>query len=83
MNSDSFYIPTKYLNSTIGDFVIVFSRCGLDDTAQKVQQRLLAEKKLVLCLTDTDLISMINQKMNGQDPLNSLENMYYTMCKNQ
>ncbi len=83
MNSDSFYIPTKYLNSTIGDFVIVFSRCGLDDTAKKVQQRLLAEKKLVMCLTDTDLISMINQKMNGQEPLNSLENMYYTMCKNQ
>lgn len=83
MNSDSFYIPTKYLNSTIGNFVIVFSRCGLDDTAQKVQQRLLAEKKLVMCLTDIDLISMINQKMNGQEPLNSLENMYYTMCKNQ
>lgn len=83
MNSDSFYIPTKYLNSTVGNFVIVFSRCGLDDTAKKVQQRLLAEKKLVLCLTDTDLISMINQKMNGQEPLSSLENMYYTMCKNQ
>ena len=83
MNSDSFYIPTKYLNSTVGNFVIVFSRCGLDDTAKKVQQRLLTEKKLVLCLTDTDLISMINQRVNGQDPLNSLENMYYTMCKNQ
>lgn len=83
LNSDSFYIPTKYLNSTIGDFVIVLSRCGLDDTAKKVQLRLLSEKKLVLCLTDTDLISMINQKTNGQEPLNSLENMYYTMCKNQ
>lgn len=83
MNSDSFYIPTKYLNSTVGNFVIVFSRCGIDDTAKKVQQRLLTEKKLVLCLTDTDLISMINQRVNGQDPLNSLESMYYTMCKKQ
>ena len=83
MNSDSFYIPTKYLNSVVGDFLIVFSRLGLDDTAKKVQQRLLSEKKLVMCLTDSDLKNMINQKMNGQEPLNSLENIYYTMCKNQ
>ena len=83
LNSDSFYTPTKYLNSLAGNFVIVFSRCGLDETAKKVQQRLLSEKKLVLCLTDSDLINMINQKMNGQEPLNSLENMYYTLCKNQ
>lgn len=83
LNSDSFYIPTKYLNSLVGNFVIVFSRFGLDDTAKIVQQRLLSEKKLVLCLTDSDLIDMINQKMNGQEPLNSLENIYYTMCKNQ
>ena len=82
MNSDSFFIPTKYLNSVVGNFVIVFSRLGLDDTAKKVQQRLLSEKKLVMCLTDSDLINMINQKMNGQEPLNSLENIYYTMCKN-
>lgn len=83
LNSDSFFIPTKYLNSVVGQFAIVFSRCGLDDTAKKVQQRLLSEKKLVLCLNDADLKKMINQKMNGQDPLNSLENMYYTLCKNQ
>lgn len=83
LNSDSFYNPTKYLNSVAGNFVIVFSRCGLDDTAKKVQHRLLSEKKLVLCLTDSDLINMINQKMNGQEPLNSLENMYYTLCKKQ
>lgn len=83
LNSDGFYIPTKYLNSVVGNFVIVFSRLGLDETARKVQQRLLSEKKLVLCLSDSDLINMINQKMNGQEPLNSLENIYYTMCKNQ
>lgn len=83
LNSDSFYIPTKYLNSAIGYFAIVFSRQGLDDTARREQQRLLSEKKLVLCLTDANLIDMINQKMNGQEPLDSLENLYYTMCKNQ
>ncbi len=83
LNSDSFYIPTKYMNSVVGHFVIVFSRLGLDNTAKKVQQKLLSEKILVLCLTDADLKNMINQKINGQEPLNSLENMYYTMCKNQ
>ena len=49
LNSDYFYIPTKYLNTVVGLFLIVFSRFGLDDTAQKVQQRLLSKKKLVLC----------------------------------
>ena len=83
MNSDSFYSPTKYLNLIAGYFIIVFSRCGLDDTAKKFQQKLLLEKKLVMCLTDSDLKNMINQKMNGQEPLNSLENIYYKMCKNQ
>ena len=67
----------------MGNFAIVFSREGLDDTAKKVQQRLLSEKKLVLCLSDANLTDLINQKMNGQEPLDSLENMYYTMCKNQ
>lgn len=81
LNSDSFFIPTKYLNSVVGYFVIVFSRCGLDETAKKVQHNLLSEKKLVLCLNDADLKNMINQKTNGQDPLDSLENMYYTLCK--
>lgn len=83
LNSDSFYIPTKYLNSVVGNFIIVFSRCGLNDTARVLQQKLLSDKKLVMCLTDSDLINMINQKMNGQEPLNSLENIYYTMCKSQ
>lgn len=83
LNSDNFYNPTKYLNSLVGNFAIVFSREGLDDTAKKVQQRLLSEKKLVLCLSDANLTDLINQKMNGQEPLDSLENMYYTMCKNQ
>ena len=83
LNSDNFYNPTKYLNTVVGNFLIALSRFGLDYTAKKVQQRLLSEKKLVLCLTDSDLINMINQKMNGQEPLNSLENIYYTMCKNQ
>lgn len=81
LNSDTFYMPTKYLNSQVGNFAIVFSREGLDENAKKIQLKLLSEKKLVLCLTDSKLIDMINQKMNGQEPLNSMENMFYTLCK--
>lgn len=84
LNPDEFYTPTKYLNSIAGYFVIVLSRLGLDEAAQAFQLKLLSEKnELVLCLTDDDLISMINQKMEGQDPLNSLEEKYFTLCKSK
>lgn len=82
LTSDNLYIPTKYLNSTVGNFVIVFSRKGLDKTAKKSQLKLLSEKKqLVICLTDDDLIDMISQKMKGLNPLNTLESIYYSLCK--
>ena len=82
LSTDDFYKPTKYLNPLVGNFAIIFSRCGLSESAKKCQNNLLIENKLIICLSDSDLINMINQKMNGQDPLCSLENIYYTLCKN-
>jgi len=82
LSTDDFYKPTKYINPLIGNFVIIFSRCGLSAPAKICQMNLLVDNKLVICLSDSDLINMINQKMNGQDPLCSLENIYFTLCKN-
>ena len=83
LNCDDFYKPTKYTNLMTGNFVIVFSRLGLDKNAKVFQLELLNKKILILCLSDDDLISMITQKMNGQDPLNSLEDKFYTLCKSK
>ena len=82
LSADDFYKPTKYINPLVGNFVIIFSRCGLSESAKICQNNLLIENKLIICLSDSDLINMINQKMNGQDPLCSLENIYFTLCKN-
>jgi hypothetical protein len=82
LSTDDFYKPTKYLSPLVGNFAIIFSRCGLSESAKICQNNLLIENKLIICLSDSDLINMINQKMNGQDPLCSLENIYFTLCKN-
>ena len=71
------------MNKLAGNFVIILSRCGLDESAKKFQIKLLEDNKLVMCLSDANLIDLINQKVNGQNPLYSLENMYYTLCKNK
>ena len=83
LNTDQFYNPSKYMNKLAGNFAIVLSRCGLNDSAKKFQIRLLEENRLLLSLSDANLIDLIKQKMNGQNPLYSLENMYYTLCKNK
>ena len=83
LNCDEFYKPTKYTNLMTGNFVIVFSRLGLDKNAKVFQLELLNKKLLILCFSDDDLVTMITQKMNGQDPLNSLEDKFYTLCKSK
>lgn len=83
LTPDEFYNPSKYMNKLAGNFVIILSRCGLDESAKKFQIKLLEDNKLVMCLSDANLIDLINQKVNGQNPLYSLENMYYTLCKNK
>lgn len=81
LNHDQFFNPSKYMNDLTGYFVIIMSRHGLDNSAEKEQQRLMTEKKLMVCLSDENIIDFINQKTNGQNPLDSLENMYYELCR--
>lgn len=83
LNPDQFYNPSKYMNKLAGHFAIVISRCGLDESSKKLQLKLLEEEKLIMCLSDDDLINLINKKMEGEDPLCTLEDMYYTLCQNK
>lgn len=83
LNQDEFYNPSKYMNKLSGNFGIILSRDGLNDSAKKFQMKLLEENKLLLCLSDANLIDLINQKTNGQNPLYSLENLYYSLCKSK
>lgn len=83
LTPDEFYNPSKYMNKLAGNFVIILSRYGLNESAKKFQIKLLEDNKLVMCLSDANLKDLINQKINGQNPLYNLENMYYTLCKNR
>ena len=83
LNPDQFYNPSKYMNKLAGHFAIVISRCGLNESAKKLQLKLLEEEKLIMCLSDFDLINLINHKMQGQDPLCAIEEMYYTLCQHK
>ena len=83
LNQDEFFNPSKYMTKLSGNFAIIFSRCGLDESAKKFQIKLLEENKLLLCLSDANLIDLITQKTNGQNPLCSLENIYYDLCKSK
>ncbi len=81
LNRDQIFNTSKYMNKVAGNFVIVISRCGLNVSAEQEQLNLLYEKKLIISLSDTDLIDLINKKMKGQNPLDSLDKKYYTLCK--
>lgn len=83
LNQDEFFNPSKYMTKLSGNFAIIFSRYGLDESAKKFQIKLLEENKLLLCLSDANLIDLITQKTNGQNPLCSLENIYYDLCKSK
>ncbi|MBO7459108.1 MAG: hypothetical protein J6T80_07645 [Paludibacteraceae bacterium] len=81
LNTDVFYNVSKYFNDIVGHFAIIFSRNGLGSSAIKKQSKMLGENKLILCLTDTDIIEMIDCKERNQNPTDKLEEMYYTLCK--
>lgn len=68
LNSTNFFSVSKYTKKNVGNFAIVFSRYGIDDTAKKEQKVLFENGKLLLSLNDEDLKEMIREKMIGKDP---------------
>jgi hypothetical protein len=67
--SNEVVITSKYFGrKKCGLFGILVTRKGLSNSAKKEQERLwLEDDKMIICLSDEDLIKMINLRDGGQD----------------
>lgn len=74
------YVTEKYLfDSALRNVAFIISRKGFDDNAQKAAVGILREhNKLIIDITDKDLIHMINDKSNGKEPTDYLFNKVET-----
>lgn len=79
LNQNEIYLPTKYLNIKSGNFILLFTRKGIDASASKLQRKLLEDDKLVIPLTDAEVIDMIREKMLGEDVNYVLENKRFLL----
>lgn len=81
------YITEKYLFDTaLRNVAVIISRKGFSKTAKIVADGCLKEhKKLIMDITDHDLIEMLNMKDAGEEPsdymLNKLENYLMSISK--
>jgi hypothetical protein len=81
LNSTNFFNVSKYTKKNVGNFAIIFSRKGIDNTAKNEQLQLFASGKLLIDFTDVELIEMINEKMIGKDPIDRLETKKFDLVK--
>jgi hypothetical protein len=81
LNSTTLFSVTKYIKKKVGNFAIVFSRKGIDETAIIEQKSLFNDEKLVLYFSDEELIEMIREKMIGKDPIDRLESKKFELIK--
>lgn len=81
IDSDCIYSTTKYMSENVGKFVLVFSRHGVDKSGQKEQVRLCQDGKLVLCLSDENLLEMVQLKQSGKNPLSVIEQLFFTLLQ--
>lgn len=83
LEQNELYIPTKYINSATGNFVLLFTRKGLNESSVKLQKRLLDDNKLILSFNDTEVIDMIREKMIGEDVSYVLDNKRFLLYENK
>ena len=64
------YITEKYLfNAALRNVAIIISRHGFSDSARFAANGCLKENgKLIMNISDLDLISMLDSKLNGDSP---------------
>lgn len=74
------YVTEKYLfDSALRNVAFIISRKGFDNNAKKAAIGVLREhNKLIIDITDTDLINMINDKSEGKEPTDYLFNKVET-----
>lgn len=84
LTQNEVYLPTKYLNMITGNVAIVISRKGLDESATKLQKRLLSvDSKLIISLNDNDLIDMLRDKSIGEEITYVLDNKKFLIYENE
>jgi len=81
LNSTTLFSVTKYITKKVGNFAIVFSRKGIDNTAVNEQKTLLSSDKLLIEFNDNELIEMINEKVLGKDPLDRLKSKEFELIR--
>lgn len=73
LTANNYFLVSKYSTKKIGNFAIIFSRVGLDKSAQLEQRNLFADGKLLIEFNDTELKEMIQEKIIGKNPLDRLK----------
>lgn len=81
VDSDCVYSVTKYMTSCTGHFALIFSRQGPNESAHVEQIRMLREGQLVLCLSDRDLLEMINRKQSNKSPYCVLDRLLFDLMQ--
>lgn len=69
------YITDKYLfNPALKNVAFIISRVGFSDSASKASEGILKERnKLIIDLTDIDLINMLEIKQDGREPCDYMQ----------
>jgi hypothetical protein len=73
LNSNNYFVVSKYTTKKVGNFALVFSRNGLDNSALLEQKSLYTGGKLLIEFSDRELVEMIQEKIIGKDPLDRLK----------
>ena len=81
LNSTTLFNVSKYTKKNVGNFAIIFSRKGIDETAKIEQSELFSNQKLLIDFADNELIEMIKEKIIGKDPIDRLESKKFELVK--
>ncbi len=67
---------SKYASPAIGRFVVLISPKGADDATAKTQHRIFnTDKKVILSISNADLLEMIERKERGENPEDLLDDL--------
>jgi hypothetical protein len=83
INKNEILTVANYINEKgCGLFALICTRVEISDSARNaVKNQWLHADKMILCLTDTDLIQMLGDKERGVDPANTIKTKLYTFRK--
>lgn len=81
LTANTLFNVSKYTTKNVGDFAIILSRKGLEETAVKEQHELFRQGKLLLEFSEHELVEMIQEKMIGKHPIDRLDSKKFQLVK--